>query len=125
MKRNNPDRIKLTVNITEDVYNQAMKCVSDSGVDEMAAIQEIVRAGVLRLKSDMIEKKTSSLSSQIEYLRDEIKHFTAEIIRLEKLHNEYETDAEYINNRLKRLNAENKELEALLKEQSSALRKEN
>jgi septal ring factor EnvC (AmiA/AmiB activator) len=123
MKRNNPDRIEFTINITDHIFKQAMKYVRDSGADKTAAIQEIVRAGALRHKSDMIEKKNSSLSSQIEYLRDEIKHFTTEIMRLEKLQNEYETDAEYINNRLNKLNAENKEHEALLKQQSTALRK--
>jgi len=125
MKRNNPDRIKLTVNITEEVYNQVMNYVRDCGVDEVVVIQKIVIAGALKLKLDMIEKKNSLLSSQVEYLRDEIKHFIGETSRLEKLRSEYGRDADYIKNRLDKLNSENKELEVLVIQQSSALRKEN
>jgi len=119
MKRSNPDRVEFTINIMDHIYKQVMKYVSGSGIDQTAAIQEIVGAGALRLKSDMIEKKNSSISAQIEYLMDEINHFSSEIRRLEKLRNEYETDSEYINNRLDKLNTENKELEVLIKQQGS------
>jgi len=98
--------------------------VRGSGADETAAIQEIVGAGALKLKSDMLENKNSLLSSHLEYLRDEIEHFAGEIARLEKLRAEYETDAGYINNRLDKLNAENRDLESLIKREDSAMRKE-
>ncbi len=117
MKRSDPERVNFTIHITDHIYKQVMKSISTRGIDRTTAIQEIVRVGVLKLKSDMLEKKNSSASAQIEYLKDEIQHFSSEVRRLDKLQNEYERDYVYINNRLDKLNTENKELEVLLKQQ--------
>jgi prefoldin subunit 5 len=66
----------------------------------------------------MIEKKNGSIAAKIEYLEDETQHYSSEIGRLERLKNEYESDAEYLNNRLDELNKEKIELEAMSNRQT-------
>src|SRR5712692_5658500 len=99
MKRNNPDQIILTVNIPEDVYMRVLNLIKTHGLPETSVIQKIISAGLLKLKIDMIKEENTSLSSQIENLRKEIKRFIVENSNLEKLCSESQRDSDYIYNR--------------------------
>lgn len=125
MKRNNPDQIKFTVNIPEDVYGRVSNVIKTHGLEETAAVQKIIITGLLKLKIDMLKEENTSLYSQIENLRKEIKRLIVENSNLEKLCSESRRDSDYIYNRLKKLNAENEELEVLVRRQNSAARGES
>ncbi|GEM_PF-2653521 len=125
MKRNNLDRLKFTINIPEDIYGRVLNVIETHGLEGMSAIQNMISAGLLRLKIDMIKEENTSLSSQIENLRKETKRLVEENSRLEKLCIEPQRDADYIYKRLEVLSSENEELEVLVRRQSSAEREGN
>lgn len=125
MKRNNLDRLKFTINIPEDIYGRVLNVIETHGLEGMSAIQNMISAGLLRLKIDIIKEENTSLSSQIENLRKETKRLVEENSRLEKLCIEPQRDADYIYKRLEVLSSENEELEVLVRRQSSAEREGN
>ncbi|SRR5579885_284248 len=125
MKRNNPDQIKFTVHIPEDIYGRVLNVIKTHGLEGMSAIQKMISAGLLRLKIDMIKEENTSLYSQIENLRKGTKRLVEENSRLEKLCIESQGNADYIYKRLEVLNSENEELEVRVRRQSSAERKGN
>jgi FtsZ-binding cell division protein ZapB len=119
MKPNKPDRIKLTVNIPEDVYRGFLRAIESYGLGEEGVIQRIIGAGLLKLKIDVIKEENSSLSFQIENLRNETKRLIEENKKFERLCSESRRDSDYICKRLEKLNSENEGLEILLRQQSS------
>jgi len=125
MKPNKPDRIKLTVNIPEDIYRGVLHVIESYGLGEESVIQRIIGVGLLKLKIDAIREEIASLSFQIENLRKEIERFIEENNKFERLCSESRKDNDYIYKRLEKLNAENEELEVLIRRQSSTEREKS
>ena len=125
MKPNKPDRIKLTINIPEDIYRGVLHVIESYGLGEESVIQRIIGAGLLKLKIDAIREEIASLSFQIENLRKEIERFIEENNKFERLCSESRKDNDYIYKRLEKLNAENEELEVLIRRQSSTEREKS
>ncbi len=125
MNLNNSDKIRLTVNIPEDIYSRVLHFIKTHGLEEASAIQKLISAGLLKLKIDTIKEKNASLSSQIENLKNETKSFIEENNDLEKLCSESGRDSDYIYKKLEKLNSENEELEVLVKQINPAERKGN
>ncbi|HEX9667075.1 MAG TPA: hypothetical protein VGA95_11045 [Thermodesulfobacteriota bacterium] len=119
MKLNNSNHVDFTVHITEDIYSRVLNIIKTQRPLEMSSIQEIIRAGLLKIKIDTIKKENSQLISQIENLRKETQRLIEENDNLEKLCSESKRDNEYICNRLEKLNSENQELEILVRRESS------
>lgn len=119
MRPNNPSQVEFTLHIPEDIYARVLHIIRSQRHLEMSSLQEIIRAGLLKIKIDTIKKENAQLTSQIENLRKESQRLIEENDNLEKLSIEYKRDGEYIRRRLEKLDFENQELEKSVRPESS------
>jgi FtsZ-binding cell division protein ZapB len=119
MKRNTPGQITFTVNIAEDIYRRIFQVIKIHIPLEKDAIEEIITAGLLKLKIDTVKEENASLSFQVENLREEVKRLIEENHNFEKLCDESGLDNHYIYERLEKFNAENEKLGVSIRRQGS------